>query len=92
MHVYIAAQTAVTAPKTWKKPKDRTQATEEETEAETEVRGNQSPALPKFKDGVPLLKLYFRDVASSLSHRAVLGRNSAVPQHLLDSRCQPPPF
>lgn len=64
MHVYIAAQTAVTAPKTWKKPKDRTQATEEVTEAETEVRGNQSPALPKCKDGVPLLKLYFRELLS----------------------------
>ncbi|XP_072773501.1 eukaryotic translation initiation factor 4 gamma 3 isoform X2 [Taeniopygia guttata] len=34
----VPAQTAVTAPKTWKKPKDRTQATEEETEAETEPK------------------------------------------------------
>lgn len=65
MHIYIAAQTVVTAPKTWKTPKDRTQATEEVTEAEAQVRGNQSPALPKFKDGVPLLKLCFRDIASS---------------------------
>uniref|UniRef100_A0A7M4FFS8 Eukaryotic translation initiation factor 4 gamma 3 n=1 Tax=Crocodylus porosus TaxID=8502 RepID=A0A7M4FFS8_CROPO len=32
------AQTAVTAPKTWKKPKDRTQATEEVLEAETEPK------------------------------------------------------
>ncbi|NXW62524.1 IF4G3 factor, partial [Eurystomus gularis] len=32
----VPAQTAVTAPKTWKKPKDRTQATEEVIEAETE--------------------------------------------------------
>ncbi|NXU65121.1 IF4G3 factor, partial [Horornis vulcanius] len=32
----VPAQTAVTAPKTWKKPKDRTQATEEVTEAEIE--------------------------------------------------------
>ncbi|XP_075577748.1 eukaryotic translation initiation factor 4 gamma 3 isoform X7 [Pelecanus crispus] len=32
------AQTAVTAPKTWKKPKDRTQATEEVIEAETEPK------------------------------------------------------
>ncbi|XP_053818867.1 eukaryotic translation initiation factor 4 gamma 3 isoform X1 [Vidua chalybeata] len=34
----VPAQTAVTAPKTWKKPKDRTQATEEVTEAETEPK------------------------------------------------------
>ncbi|XP_056363972.1 eukaryotic translation initiation factor 4 gamma 3 isoform X3 [Oenanthe melanoleuca] len=34
----VPAQTAVTAPKTWKKPKDRTQATEEVTEAETELK------------------------------------------------------
>ncbi|XP_064326484.1 eukaryotic translation initiation factor 4 gamma 3 isoform X7 [Phalacrocorax carbo] len=34
----VPAQTAVTAPKTWKKPKDRTQATEEATEAETEPK------------------------------------------------------
>ncbi|NXC87375.1 IF4G3 factor, partial [Cercotrichas coryphoeus] len=32
----VPAQTAVTAPKTWKKPKDQTQATEEVTETETE--------------------------------------------------------
>uniref|UniRef100_A0A8C3QK75 Eukaryotic translation initiation factor 4 gamma 3 n=1 Tax=Cyanoderma ruficeps TaxID=181631 RepID=A0A8C3QK75_9PASS len=34
----VPAQTAVIAPKTWKKPKDRTQATEELTEAETEPK------------------------------------------------------
>uniref|UniRef100_A0A7M4FL53 Eukaryotic translation initiation factor 4 gamma 3 n=1 Tax=Crocodylus porosus TaxID=8502 RepID=A0A7M4FL53_CROPO len=34
----VPAQTAVTAPKTWKKPKDRTQATEEVLEAETEPK------------------------------------------------------
>ncbi|KAM9370290.1 eukaryotic translation initiation factor 4 gamma 3 isoform 1-T1 [Phaethornis superciliosus] len=34
----VPAQTAVTAPKTWKKPKDRTQATEEVTEAEAEPK------------------------------------------------------
>ncbi|KFU88192.1 Eukaryotic translation initiation factor 4 gamma 3, partial [Chaetura pelagica] len=32
----VPAQTTVTAPKTWKKPKDQTQATEDVTEAETE--------------------------------------------------------
>lgn len=64
MYTYIAAQTAVTAPKTWKKPKDRTQATEEVIEAETEVRGNHSIALSKFNDEVALFKLYFRHIAS----------------------------
>uniref|UniRef100_A0A8B9BZ28 Eukaryotic translation initiation factor 4 gamma 3 n=1 Tax=Anser brachyrhynchus TaxID=132585 RepID=A0A8B9BZ28_9AVES len=34
----VPAQTAVTAPKMWKKPKDRTQATDEVTEAETEPK------------------------------------------------------
>uniref|UniRef100_A0A663NE59 Eukaryotic translation initiation factor 4 gamma 3 n=1 Tax=Athene cunicularia TaxID=194338 RepID=A0A663NE59_ATHCN len=34
----VPAQTAVTAPKTWKKPKDPTQATEEVIEAETEPK------------------------------------------------------
>ncbi|KAM6240886.1 eukaryotic translation initiation factor 4 gamma 3 isoform 3-T3 [Porphyrio hochstetteri] len=34
----VPAPTAVTAPKTWKKPKDQTQATEEVTEAETEPK------------------------------------------------------
>ncbi|XP_074017770.1 eukaryotic translation initiation factor 4 gamma 3 isoform X3 [Numenius arquata] len=34
----VPAQTAVTAPKTWKKPKDRTQATEEGIEAEMEPK------------------------------------------------------
>ncbi|KFQ31937.1 Eukaryotic translation initiation factor 4 gamma 3, partial [Merops nubicus] len=35
------AQTAVTAPKTWKKPKERTQATEEGIEAETEPKAEE---------------------------------------------------
>lgn len=64
MYIYIAAQTALTAPKTWKKPKDRTQATEEAIEVEAEVRGNHSATLSKFNDEFVLLKLYFRDVAS----------------------------
>ncbi|NXN84194.1 IF4G3 factor, partial [Bombycilla garrulus] len=34
----VPAQTTVTAPKTWKKPKDRTQTTEETAEAETEPK------------------------------------------------------
>ncbi|KAM8989995.1 eukaryotic translation initiation factor 4 gamma 3 isoform 24-T24 [Ara ararauna] len=34
----VPAQTALTAPKTWKKPKDRTQATEEAIEAEAEPK------------------------------------------------------
>ncbi|NWS48821.1 IF4G3 factor, partial [Probosciger aterrimus] len=34
----VPAQTALTAPKTWKKPKDRTQATEETIEVETEPK------------------------------------------------------
>ncbi|XP_064253125.1 eukaryotic translation initiation factor 4 gamma 3 isoform X21 [Passer domesticus] len=34
----VPAQTAVPAPKTWKKPKDRSQGTEEVTEAETETK------------------------------------------------------
>ncbi|XP_049660941.1 eukaryotic translation initiation factor 4 gamma 3 isoform X4 [Accipiter gentilis] len=34
----VPAQTALTAPKTWKKPKDRTQATEEVIEVETEPK------------------------------------------------------
>ncbi|KAM6313049.1 eukaryotic translation initiation factor 4 gamma 3 isoform 2-T2 [Podargus strigoides] len=41
------AQTAVTAPKTWKKPKDRTQATEEVIEAEAEPKAEE--ALPGDK-------------------------------------------
>ncbi|NWU00712.1 IF4G3 factor, partial [Urocynchramus pylzowi] len=43
----VPAQTAVTAPKTWKKPKDRTQATEEVTEAETELKEEEEPAGDK---------------------------------------------
>ncbi|NXK80232.1 IF4G3 factor, partial [Amazona guildingii] len=37
----VPAQTALTAPKTWKKPKDRTQATEEEIEAEAEPKAEE---------------------------------------------------
>uniref|UniRef100_A0A8C3DAJ9 Eukaryotic translation initiation factor 4 gamma 3 n=1 Tax=Corvus moneduloides TaxID=1196302 RepID=A0A8C3DAJ9_CORMO len=43
----VPAQTAVTAPKTWKKPKDRTQATEEVTEAETEPKEEGEPSGDK---------------------------------------------
>ncbi|NXM54156.1 IF4G3 factor, partial [Illadopsis cleaveri] len=49
MHIYIAAQIAVTAPKTWKKPKDRTQATEELTEAETEPKEEEEEEPSGFK-------------------------------------------
>ncbi|XP_054250928.1 eukaryotic translation initiation factor 4 gamma 3 isoform X4 [Indicator indicator] len=37
----VPAPTALTAPKTWKKPKERTQGTEEVTEAETEPKGEE---------------------------------------------------
>ncbi|NWI58074.1 IF4G3 factor, partial [Calyptomena viridis] len=47
MHNSIAAQTAVTAPKTWKKPKDRTQATEEVTTPETEPKEEEEPSGDK---------------------------------------------
>ncbi|XP_059722774.1 eukaryotic translation initiation factor 4 gamma 3 isoform X2 [Haemorhous mexicanus] len=43
----VPAQTAVTAPKTWKKPKERTQATEEVTEAETEPKEEEEPSGDK---------------------------------------------
>ncbi|NWV21250.1 IF4G3 factor, partial [Origma solitaria] len=43
----VPAPTAVTAPKTWKKPKDRTQATEEVTEAETEPKEEEEPSGDK---------------------------------------------
>ncbi|XP_023796072.1 eukaryotic translation initiation factor 4 gamma 3 isoform X1 [Cyanistes caeruleus] len=43
----VPAQTAVTAPKTWKKPKDQTQATEEGTEAETEPKEEKEPSGDK---------------------------------------------
>ncbi|NXB64830.1 IF4G3 factor, partial [Struthidea cinerea] len=43
----VPAQTAVTAPKTWKKPKDRTQATEEATEAEIELKEEEEPSGDK---------------------------------------------
>ncbi|NXT65586.1 IF4G3 factor, partial [Chaetops frenatus] len=45
----VPAQTSVTAPKTWKKPKDRTQATEEVTEAETEPKEEEEPSGDTFK-------------------------------------------
>lgn len=44
--VCLVAQPAVTAPKTWKKPKDPSQGTEEveaEAEVEAEVRGTEGP-------------------------------------------------
>ncbi|XP_010012532.1 PREDICTED: eukaryotic translation initiation factor 4 gamma 3, partial [Nestor notabilis] len=37
----VPAQTALTAPKTWKKPKDRTQATEEAIEEEAEPKAEE---------------------------------------------------
>ncbi|KAM6108766.1 eukaryotic translation initiation factor 4 gamma 3 isoform 3-T4 [Pterocles gutturalis] len=43
----VPAQPAVTAPKMWKKPKDRTQATEEVTEAETEPKVEEEPSGDK---------------------------------------------
>ncbi|NWS13123.1 IF4G3 factor, partial [Pachyramphus minor] len=43
----VPAQTAVTAPKTWKKPKDRTQATEEVTEEEMEPKEEEEPSGDK---------------------------------------------
>ncbi|KAJ7415269.1 Eukaryotic translation initiation factor 4 gamma 3 [Pitangus sulphuratus] len=43
----VSAQTAVTAPKTWKKPKDRTQAGEEVTEVETEPKEEEEPSGDK---------------------------------------------
>ncbi|NWT05314.1 IF4G3 factor, partial [Mionectes macconnelli] len=43
----VPAQTAVAAPKTWKKPKDRTQATEEVTEVETEPKEEEEPSGDK---------------------------------------------
>ncbi|NXY09910.1 IF4G3 factor, partial [Pteruthius melanotis] len=43
----VPAQTAGTAPKTWKKPKERSQATEEETEAETEPKEEEEPSGDK---------------------------------------------
>ncbi|NWZ98695.1 IF4G3 factor, partial [Nesospiza acunhae] len=43
----VPAQTAVTAPKTWKKPKERTQGTEEVTEAETEPKEEEEPSGDK---------------------------------------------
>ncbi|XP_055654898.1 eukaryotic translation initiation factor 4 gamma 3 isoform X21 [Falco peregrinus] len=43
----VPAQTAVTAPKTWKKPKDRTQATEEGVEVEAEPKVEEEPSGDK---------------------------------------------
>ncbi|XP_040441898.1 eukaryotic translation initiation factor 4 gamma 3 isoform X12 [Falco naumanni] len=43
----VPAQTAVTAPKTWKKPKDRTQATEEGIEVEAEPKVEEEPSGDK---------------------------------------------
>ncbi|NWU71869.1 IF4G3 factor, partial [Pterocles burchelli] len=43
----VPAQPAVTAPKMWKKPKDRTQATEEVTEAEMEPKAEEEPSGDK---------------------------------------------
>ncbi|XP_062363356.1 eukaryotic translation initiation factor 4 gamma 3 isoform X5 [Cinclus cinclus] len=43
----VPAQTAVTAPKTWKKPKDQTQATEEVIEAEIEPKEEEEPSGDK---------------------------------------------
>ncbi|NWR72679.1 IF4G3 factor, partial [Centropus unirufus] len=43
----VPAQTAVTAPKTWKKPKDQTQATEEGAEEETEPKVEEEPSGDK---------------------------------------------
>ncbi|XP_061869171.1 eukaryotic translation initiation factor 4 gamma 3 isoform X3 [Colius striatus] len=50
----VPAQTAVTAPKMWKKPKDQTQATEEVIEAEPEVTPVFPPVLqPKVEEELP---------------------------------------
>ncbi|XP_069730972.1 eukaryotic translation initiation factor 4 gamma 3 isoform X14 [Phaenicophaeus curvirostris] len=43
----VSAQTAVTAPKMWKKPKDQSQATEEVTEAEAEPKVEEEPSGDK---------------------------------------------
>ncbi|NXO78898.1 IF4G3 factor, partial [Sitta europaea] len=43
----VPAPPAVTAPKTWKKPKDRTQATEEVTEPEAEPKEEEEPSGDK---------------------------------------------
>ncbi|XP_075762851.1 eukaryotic translation initiation factor 4 gamma 3 isoform X6 [Pelodiscus sinensis] len=46
----VPAQTAVTAPKMWKKPKDRTQATEEVLEAETEPKAEEELSGDKVSE------------------------------------------
>ncbi|XP_062046561.1 eukaryotic translation initiation factor 4 gamma 3 isoform X9 [Lepus europaeus] len=43
----IPAQTAITAPKTWKKPKDRTQTTEEMSEAELEPKAEEELSVDR---------------------------------------------
>ncbi|XP_021565528.1 eukaryotic translation initiation factor 4 gamma 3 isoform X4 [Carlito syrichta] len=43
----VSAQTAVTAPKTWKKPKDRTRTTEEVLEAELEPKAEDELSVEK---------------------------------------------
>ncbi|XP_063001331.1 eukaryotic translation initiation factor 4 gamma 3 isoform X4 [Elgaria multicarinata webbii] len=48
-----AAQTAVTAPKTWKKPKDRSQAPEEGEEAEPEPKAEEEPGGDKILESEP---------------------------------------
>ncbi|XP_062449428.1 eukaryotic translation initiation factor 4 gamma 3 isoform X3 [Rhea pennata] len=51
----VPAQTALTAPKTWKKPKERTQAAEEAAEAEAEDK--MSHGFPLEKDPPELKKV-----------------------------------
>ncbi|XP_065552260.1 eukaryotic translation initiation factor 4 gamma 3 isoform X3 [Lathamus discolor] len=49
----VPAQTALTAPKTWKKPKDRTQATEEAIEAEAEPKVEEELSGDKVLESDP---------------------------------------
>ncbi|NXD68329.1 IF4G3 factor, partial [Eolophus roseicapillus] len=49
----VPAQTALTAPKTWKKPKDRTQATEEAIEAEAEAKVEEDLSGDKVLESDP---------------------------------------
>lgn len=89
MHACLAASTAVTAPKTWTKPKERTQGTEEVTEAEAEVRKHSSP-ISVFSKDVAVFKGCFRHTASSISQGPQadfwgnIYQNCDVPQHLLE--------
>uniref|UniRef100_A0ABM5EK24 Eukaryotic translation initiation factor 4 gamma 3 isoform X3 n=1 Tax=Pogona vitticeps TaxID=103695 RepID=A0ABM5EK24_9SAUR len=48
-----AAQTAVTAPKTWTKPKDRSQADEESVEAEPEPKAEEEPEGDQILESKP---------------------------------------